>query len=365
LRVAKVTVERGNSIEGAARDARRAELRKQRADFIVLAHNADDQVETVMLQLLRGTGVKGLAGMAMMREADDKNAATLLRPLIEAPRSDIERYAGERKLEWIEDPSNADAYYLRNFLRREILPRIAARVPAYRSSLTRASRHAAEAVQLIDELAALDAGIPAQGVTLSVARLSSLSAVRAKNVLRWFLSRNGVDIPAAERLEEALRQVLTAKDDARVSVSLGETALRRHAGVLHLVAESRAAAAGQVAWSGQSEIVMPGGVLQMKRDRGAGISLALLDGVELVVRDRQRGERLQPDRRRPRRSLKNLLQESGLPPWHRDALPYLYCGERLVCVPGVGVDCEFQALLDEPSVLPVWLPFGAGPAKRP
>lgn len=358
LRVVKVDVARGNSTEAAARRARYAALRAAAADFIVLAHNRDDQAETVLLNLLRGAGVRGLAAMPVLRRQPSMTVraarASVVRPLLDVPRSEIERYARTRQLDWVEDESNSDTRYLRNFVRHEIMPLIASRFPACRETLARAARHQSEAAELLDALAATDGG----GVdTLPVAVLRRLTQVRAKNLLLSFLAAHGADVPAAQRVEEALRQAVYAKDDARVRVEFGAFELRRFRGELYMVpAVPERTAVLRTAWHGerQVELAALGGVLHMRRGRGSGLSLASLRGEAVTIRARHGGERLQPDAMRPRRTVRNLLQESLIPPWIRDRLPFIYCGDRLACVPGIGIDAAFQARGAEPSVVPEW-----------
>lgn len=368
LRTVKVDVPRGDSVEAAARQARYREFGRLRADFVVLAHNQDDQVETLLLQLLRGAGVRGAAAMPVLRGEDrkkkkeqvsGKSAAgpAILRPLLDVPRSAIERHARRRGLEWIEDESNADSRYARNFLRREVLPLMASRFPAYRTTLTRAARHFAESARLLDALACLDAGQGGQAEALPVATLRGLTRERACNLLRWYLARRGVMAPNTDRLTEALRQALGSRIDARLCIDLGDHELRRHAGALHVVAKCAVPAADfALAWRGEQTLALPapGGVLRMVRGRGNGISLARLAAGPVVVRFRRGGERLQPDGARPRRSLKNLLQEARMPPWQRARLPLIYCGRQLAWVAGIGTDAAFRAGADEPSVVPVW-----------
>lgn len=272
-------------------------------------------------------------------------------------RAEILEYAKKRKLKWIEDESNADTYFQRNFLRHEVLPVIARRFPAYRVTLARAAGHLAEAARVLDELAASDATGQLDGGTLSIAALRRLPAARARNLLRYFLAGHGLTMPGAGRLEEALRQALDAKQDARVLVELGDVTLRRHAGRLHLVRSGSAPPAQcEKLWRGEKEIALPelGGVLTMARGRGAGVSLARLRGRPVTIRLRHGGERLQPDCNRPRRSLKNLLQEARIPPWERGRLPLILCNETVVWAPGFGVDCAFQAARGEAALRPAW-----------
>ncbi|HEY7657615.1 MAG TPA: tRNA lysidine(34) synthetase TilS [Burkholderiales bacterium] len=354
----RVKIRRGDSLEAAARDARYAVFARQRCDFVVLAHHRDDQVETLLLQLLRGAGVKGLAAMPLLRKAEGRRQKpSLLRPLLDVTREEILDYARKRTLEWIEDESNQDIYFHRNFIRHEVLPLIARRFPAYRVTLARAAGHLAEAAQVLDELAAADAAGHLEGGTLSMAAFQHLPPARARNLLRYLLASHRVPMPNAERIDEALRQALCAKRDAQVRIELGGCDLRRFENRLHVVAAMKDLPARYARrWRGQSAIVLPelGGVLAMPRAWGAGISLARLRGRPVTIGVRRGGERLQPDCRRPRRSLKNLLQECRVPPWQRGRLPLLLCGDELVWAAGIGVDCRYQATGAEPGVQPAW-----------
>ena len=364
LRVVRVSVARGDSLEAAARAARYAVYRRQRADYLALAHNKDDQAETFFLQLLRGAGVKGLSAMPMVREDRARNgkagsfrAPSILRPLLEVTRGEILAYAAERRLKWVEDESNQDTYFLRNFLRREVLPVIARRVPAYRATVARAAHHLAEAAGLLDVLAASDGAGSLGEDTLEVDALRRLPLPRARNLLRYFLASREAAMPGTEHLGEALRQACTASADSRVCIELGDATLRRYAGRLYVVREAGLLPAGYTrVWRGEHKVALPelGGVLMLTRARGAGISLARLRSAAVTLRMRRGGERLRPDGRRPRRSLKNLLQEARVPPWERERLPLIYCGEELVWAPGVGVAFEFQASRHERALRPVW-----------
>jgi tRNA(Ile)-lysidine synthase len=381
---ARVVVPRGESVEAAARAARYAVFSRQRADFIVLAQHQDDQVETLLLQLLRGAGVRGLAAMPLLRRAEGgglraegkkkrrgkRNTSSLIphpsslqivRPMLDITRAEILAYARARRLEWIEDESNANVDIRRNFLRHRVLPVVAREFPAYRSTVARAARHLAEASELLDELAAQDgAGFIGDG-TLAVDALRRLSNPRARNLLRFFLASRGAVLPGAERLDEALRQALTARQDAKVVVELDAATLRRYKGRLHVVPAFHPLARNYAwPWRGEREMELElGGVLSFKRARGKGISVARLRHFPVTVRLRLGGESLQPDCRRPRRSLKNLLQEGEVAPWLRDRLPLVFCGRDLVWAPGIGVDCAFQAGRGEPALSPVWHPSAA------
>jgi tRNA(Ile)-lysidine synthase len=370
FRAVTVRVRQTGGPEAAARAARYAVFADQACDYVMLAHHRDDQVETFLLQLLRGAGVKGLAVMPALRKSDgDRQKAGplpitrhpspgILRPLLDVTRDEILQYARNRRLKWVEDESNADAYFLRNYLRHEVLPLIARRFPAYCASIARSARHIAEADEILDEVAAADGEGYLLDGTLAVAGLRRLSDARARNLLRRFIAAHGIAMPSTDRLREALRQLLTAKRDAGVAVELEGAGLRRFDGRVHLVRALKAPVDLARRWRGEDRLELPelGGALVMDRTTGSGISQLQLRGKPVMVRIRMGGERLQPNCSRPRRSLKKLLQEAKLPPWQRERLPLIFHGEALVWAPGIGVDCAFQARRGQPGLLPCWVP---------
>ena len=185
LRVARIQVDRSQpgGVEAVARDARYTAFNAIEADFIALAQHADDQAETVMHQILRGTGLKGMAGMGETRHL--REGLTLIRPLLGISRAGIEAYARENRLDWIEDESNADTAYTRNFIRHALTPKLAERFPHYRESLARAGRHAAEADEMLSALAAIDLKWDGRNAYADV--LDNLSLTRQVNALYHWL----------------------------------------------------------------------------------------------------------------------------------------------------------------------------------
>jgi len=224
----------GLGLEAAAREARYRVLLAQDADAIVLAHHQDDQAETLLLQLLRGAGVKGLAAMGKVsyqRSAISGQLKTILRPLLEASRKELLEYAGAHGLEWIEDESNLDLAYDRNYLRSRILPELEQRFPAARRTLARSASHLAEAAALLEEVAREDAVLAVSDGRLDLAMLKAMSAARAANLLRWWVAQQaGVPVSTA-RLADIRSQLLNAKPDARIHISLGMAVLRRRRGL--------------------------------------------------------------------------------------------------------------------------------------
>lgn len=341
-------------LEGSARIARYGALSRKGADFVVLAHHLQDQAETILLQLVRGSGAKGLSAMPETRAS---NGVRIIRPMLNEPFSEIQGYVGSRRLAWVTDESNDDTRFSRNFVRHEILPMLEARFRGTTAALARSAGHMAEAQKLLEELAALDlAGMKRDG-GLSITCLQVLDDIRAKNVLRFYFAHHGLDLPQSVHLGELLRQIKSIRPDSKITFNLGKMIARCHKGVLLLEAAMATSGSGfERNWTGESVWNLPefGGVLSFFPALGEGVSAAKLSLVPVTVRLRRGGERMQMDSLRPRRTLKNLFQEAGIPPWRRRRLPLIYVGEDLAFVPGFGVALEFRAGPEEAGVLLEW-----------
>ncbi len=361
LQVARVDVQRGNSTEAAARTLRYGVFAASGADAVLLAHNRDDQAETLLLQLLRGAGPRGLAAMPLMRAAG-AGMPPVLRPLLDVPRKTIAAYARRHGLQWVEDESNADRAYLRNFLRHEVMPVLDRRVPGAGATLARAARHQAEASDLLDVLAAQDIGMRDAGLRqdcLPLASLRLLAPHRARNALRYFLRCWSVVMPDADRLEELLRQALTARGDARVRIVVGDVELRRFQDALYVVRRLKVPAEDfEFQWSGRDVLKLPqlGGTLRLVPGKNGGIAKSILRSAVLTVRNRCGGESLRLSPRGRLRTVRNLLQEAAMPPWQRERLPFLYLNGELAAVPGLGVDARFRGVNAASGLQPLWSP---------
>lgn len=350
---------RNLGLEGAARRARYDAFARVDADFIVLAQHRDDQAETLLLRLLRGAGLRGLSAMSPLRGLPGTRAR-LLRPLLAMSRAEIETYARLRGLEWIEDESNVDTLRRRNFLRHEAFPMLERQFPAARATIARTAAHLAEARELLDEMARDDLERCGGGAAVDIPVLHRLGEARAKNVLRHWCETRGIEPLSAARTTELLRQLKESRADARFSDAGPGWTFLRYREKLYLRRASEAVERNlREAWDGGNALPMVslGGVLRFKPEEGRGLSLAKLRAGRVTVRLRQGGERLRPDTRRPRRTLKNLFQERGIPPWRRDCLPLIFCGDELVCVPGIGDACEFRATPGEAGLIVTWEPF--------
>lgn len=352
----RVTVPRRarTSVEAEARKARYRALadsaHAQAIDVVLLAHHADDQAETVLLQLARGAGPHGLAAMPVFRDDD---GLKWLRPLLEATRADIDEYVRVLGLEFIDDESNVESRFRRNALRRDVVPALRAHIPAYPHTVARAAVHQGEAAFLADELARIDAGGAFDGVALDCAALARLPPPRARNLLRWFLRQHDLVPPSLARLTAMLAQLIRPRRDACIDL--------RHAGARIGVFRGRIfvhppAPHFRHVWRGESTVDLPHGVLRFVRARGAGLGARALAAAETVVRPRSGGERIQIAANRPRRALSAWLSEAGLASWDRACLPLVFCGDALAAVPGLGVDVTFAAAAGHDGWLLVWEP---------
>jgi len=317
-------------------------------DFVVTAHHQDDQAETLLLQMFRGAGVKGLSSMAAV-----DIIRRLLRPLLNISRKELHEYAVLNAIQWCDDESNDNTHYERNFIRHEVMPILESRYPAVKSVLARTASHLAEANDLVDTLAAMDAEPLLKDNSLCLQGLSALDVPRAKNVLRWWFSLNRLAMPSSEHLSEIIQQLLNAKPDANLSIQLQHLTLRRFQQRAYLCRE-QIAQAFDLVWNGEPQLMLPnGGQLQFKQVTGAGLALKF-GMTKLRITNRDGGERFKPNVLRPTRTLKHLLQEANIPPWQRAYLPLIYWHDTLACVPGIGVAHELQATEHELGIEITW-----------
>jgi len=352
----KLPQKKSFGIEGEARGLRYEKLLQSKSDLIVLAHHADDQAETFLLQLIRGAGVKGLSSMAHFDES-----RKLWRPLLHVSRIDIESYAKQHKLKWIEDESNQNIDFDRNFIRSKVFPILKNRFSHIIKVISRSISHLAEAQNLLDDLAKIDLKNYLKSDSykhkLQVKTLIKLSHLRAKNVLRFWFEINDQLMPSKDHLDEILRQVLTAKKDAELKIELSkEFEIRRYKDEIYIVQNNKNKKRNyEIVWKGESEILLPNGSkLIFKKVKGKGIKLEFLKDKKLTISNRQGGEFFKPDFKRPTKKIKQLLQESSLAPWEREKLPLIFIGKELVCVPGFGIDTKYQVIPSQLGVEVTW-----------
>ena len=361
-----VTATSRDGLEAAARRARYDQLDRQlqAGEFLLTAHHQDDQAETILLQMLRGAGVPGMAAIPPRAPF---GRGELLRPLLGFSRTSLHAYAAANALRWVEDPSNRDLRWRRNFVRSDVLPRIEQYWPEARQVLARTAMHASEALELLDEVAVEDLAEcrhPDRNRylhTLSATAVCRLTPARQRNLLRYWLRTQNYMVPGTHQLDELLRQVTTESRSrhARIQWTGGEVWRYRDRLVVvprQQLPDSRL----DVAWDVTGPLQLPNvGRLHAKSSRGAGVSRNRLTSTELRVRLRQGGENLRLPGRAHRHALKKLLQAEGVPPWERSRLPLFYANDELVAVADRWVSADYAAQPDEPALQIVWEPFFA------
>jgi len=348
----------GESPEAAARAARYRAMARvmQEGDCLITAHHQDDQAETLLLQLLRGGGPRGLAGMSACALF---SPGTLCRPLLGVSRDELRAYAAAHGLHWIEDHSNLDIGFDRNYLRHEIIPRLRTRWPAVAATLSRSARHNAEAARLLDELARADLEGTRGAVagTLSVTALRAMTAERLRNLVRYWLREQGLPVPGSRHLEQILTQLSHAAPDSCPCVAWSGAEVHCYRDLLYAMAPQIRPTPGRVYhWDMQSPLVLEGGggVLSARSQPGTGLSEARCRARPVTVRFRHGGERCRPAGRGHTHAVKKLFQERGVPPWERDRIPFVYIGEQLAEVAGLWICEPFQAQPGEAGICVEW-----------
>jgi tRNA(Ile)-lysidine synthase len=332
----------GLGLEAAARAARYGALMELlgEGDWLLSAHHRDDQAETLLLNLTRGSGPAGLAGIG---ESRPLGAGWLMRPLLAVSRETLEEYARRHSLDWITDPTNEDPQFDRNYLRHEVLPLLDARWPGVAERLGRSAALAGEAAALLEELAALDCrGLGERPDRLDLKPFRELSPARQRNVLRYVLVRLGLPLPGAAQLEQIVTELVAAREDAQPLVAWPGAEARRYRDRLYLMPGAAASSAVETVSTASADCIpLPGnlGVLRLRGGAESGLSDIVMErGLEL--RFRSGGERFRPAGQRHTRTLKNLLQEEGIVPWMRERVPLLYSGGELVAVADLWVAAD-------------------------
>jgi tRNA(Ile)-lysidine synthase len=350
------TAPRGQSPEAWARQCRYQALARalRPGEVLVTAHHQHDQAETVLLQLLRGAGPKGLSAMSGCAPFGSGWHA---RPMLSCTRDQIDAYARCHGLQWCDDPSNAQARYDRNFLRHDVLPRVAGRWPAWAATLARAAVWQADAATILAQVAEADLVVAGEqdGKVMVIERLLDLDPARRRNLLRYWLQRCGLAPPHAVQLDEILKAA-EVRADADICVRWQGGELRRHRGRLHAMPILPATDPALVlAWTDLSvPLALPLGRLVASLQPGRGLSARRLLGRNLAVRFRQGGERCRPAGRPHSQTLKRLMQDHAIPSWLRPRMPLLYCGGELAAVGDEWVCEPFQAQPGESGWVLAW-----------
>ncbi len=340
----------GLGLEATAREARYQALDQYQdhncayPDYILTAHHQSDQAETVLLQLFRGAGVKGVSGMPLLAEHQ-----RLLRPMLSVSKESILSYAKQHQLNWVEDESNQDTQFTRNFIRQEVMPLLTAQYPKIEQTLSAAAAHFAEAEGLNQALAELDAAGLIDGHRLNLLPLKPLPIARLKNVIRYWFALLQLPMPSAARLSEVVDQLFNSALDANIKLSHLDFYVMRYDNQAYLMPQSElpSAQAYEMVWQGEKQLSLPNGyTLQTREAIGEGIALKHLNN-KLVIRSRQGGERLKLHQERPVKQIKQLFKEGNIPPWLRPKYPMLYSNDQFIGVPALGY--QFDLLASEPE----------------
>jgi len=346
----------GESPEAAAREARYAAIADALGPgaMLLTAHHRDDQAETLLLQLLRGAGVEGLAAMPVIRKWHQGWHA---RPLLAFRRQVIRDWAVSRGLHWIEDPSNVASLADRNYLRHQVMPLLGERWPGAVEGIVRSAAHCADAAEVMRLQAEKDLVNAALDDRLQVAALRDLPAVRARNLLRYWLRGRGAAPLSLRRLSDALNQLCHARADAAVRIVWHGFEMRRFRDQVWLLPQPPAVIeAGPIDWVGE-EMQLGSGLGRVRRRKApGGIALDRWKPGEVQIVYRHAGLRCRPAGRRGTRSFKNIAQEYGIPPWQREIIPVLLIGGQPAAIANCCVCEPFAATGNEPGWVVEWIP---------
>lgn len=342
-------------MEAAAREARYQALEQYLTenDILLTAQHQDDQAETLLLQLFRGAGPKGLSAMADEFQLGD---VKVLRPLITESQHDILVYAQQHQLRWIDDPSNSETRWNRNYVRHTLWPAIIKRWPSAAKTLSRSAQHCAEASELLDDLAQQDLVNLAcsQSIdSLPISGLLTLTAARRNNLLRFYLNLKQLPMPSTVNLQRVYDEVCLAKQDSVPLVSWAGVEVRRYQNQVYFM---RPLVTGDVREFevNNADIIQldPNRVLAWQTDLGKGINPSILSR-GISVRFRQGGERIKLHGSDHHKSVKHLFQEWMIPPWQRDQIPLLFLGDKLIAIADYCVSESASVGHDKQGYFPV------------
>ena len=335
-----VDLRSGHGLEEAARDCRYSIFSKLPVDFIFLAHHLDDQIETFFLQLFRGAGVSGLAAMPQIRTPWGEKGPKIVRPWLFIERKSIFDYAVQENLNWIEDESNHDQSLDRNFLRASVLPEISKRYPGYRDCIRRTIQNSADTDSLSRDLAEIDKKSIMDGQRgINLDRLGMLKTRRIINLLRLLFFEKGLRYPRRNLIKEIVRQLFEAKQDAQINFEINGIYLRRYRNRLYFSSSKLIKFARyRKEWLGEERIFLPGeqSFLSFNKSHGVGLDLRKIHNKVLTIEFRKGGEKMIFGGGKIKKSLKNLFQQAGIPPWVRTTTPLVFCDGDLVWIPNVG-----------------------------
>ena len=360
LMVLEADLKPGNAAhvdEGTARTARYAAFERilSAGDVLCTAHSRDDHVETVLLNLLRGGGIRGLAGIPPRRRL---GAGTVARPALGVSRVALHAYARRTGLESIDDPANEDPRFSRVLLRRKVIPVLEERWPALQSTLTRVAERGRESADLLDALVAIDLE-PAGGIdgeSLEVAAVRALDPARRRNAVAGWLRARGIASPGARRIEQIAHDLVEARRDAMPCISLGNLEVRRFRGRIRLISRLAPVAPRVVhRWRIPEPLALDHGCLAWEPCTGGGLFDAIEDTrITVRIRGDDAGCTQAPGGRG--RSLKKRFQSLGIPPWERGRIPLVYSDDMLAAIGSAWINPRLAARSGAPGWRVLWTP---------
>jgi len=343
------TEEAQGNIEARARAGRYEALTDLCEEYgiedLLLAHHQNDQAETVLLQLLRGSGVAGLSGMPQSRQSITNQRLTLWRPLLDQSRQELEAYAKEHKLKWIEDPSNQDRKYRRNAIRKDIIPKLEKIQPEALANMARSAELLGEAQLLLNRLAQQDGKtilIQEQLKVMPLLALAKNDLPAANNVLRYWLQTQQLAMPSQERLQAWWRDLATVKVDAKLEWLHDEKKIYLWRGMLQVGSKEEGRWVLKTLPTNSKQLGLPADWVKEAQENQ-----------QIHLKERQGSEKIQIKPKTPRKTLKNLFQEADVPPWERQA-PLLFINDELVAVAGIGLSYPHLTSTGR-RVLPEWV----------
>jgi tRNA(Ile)-lysidine synthase len=357
FQVLKVSVQKapGQSLEDCARQVRYQALMQamDEGEILLTGHHQDDQLETVLLQLMRGAGVAGLAAMPACAAF---GSGRHFRPLLDFSREELRHWASHRGVQWIEEPSNQDMNFDRNYLRHRVLPALMQRWPSAARGASRSARYCGEARELLEQLAGDDYQRCSIDGDLLVQELLALEKSRTANLVRYWVGRAGLPSPPAHVLALLPEQVLNAKAQALPCLSWQGAEIRRYRGRLIIQPNQAPRPSGSLPWPATAVLELPGGLGQLSLDEGPGPGLdpGALEGKELEIRFRLGGEKLRLAGREGSHGLRDLFQDRGVLPWMRDRVPLIYVDGKLAAVGQFWIDQAFASKAGGEARLVVW-----------
>ena len=346
----------GFGLEAEAREQRYKKFKEIILDneCLLTAHHLDDQIETTLFRIFRGTGLDGLRSI---RKKAKFGKGLLCRPLINIPREAIEQYAKLNDIKWIEDPSNKNIYFDRNYLRNNIVPSIKKRWPNAQKTITRLSSLAENNQKLLHELAKEDIGEIEKFNVLDLGILSNKSALRINNIFRFMILKNKMGIPSLKVLENGIETLINAKSDSPI-ITWDGFSIRRYKNTLYFFnpdLKQDEIRPLKMKWFIDETINLGGnrGSIQARFIKGQGIALNKCPK-SLEIKYRKGGEQIKPSGHKITKSLKNLFQENNVLPWVRDQIPLFYLDEELISVGDLWFNQDYKAKEQEDGFLISW-----------